>query len=110
MTTPKEIQAVLDRARAIEIAAYIQRRNKRRPDAQATLAIICTRFRLNQTEVKRIIDSVEYLDLSNFAYKPPADDSWAAQMLAAWHPQWWEDAPDGKRLVVVIEADSGPRP
>lgn len=101
--TPLDIQRVLDQARAKEVAAYIQRRNKQRPDAQATLRVICARFRLNQTEVKRIIDSVEYLRLSNFAYKPPADNSWGSQMLAAWHPQWWEDAPDGKRLVVVID-------
>lgn len=106
MQTPPNIQIVLDKAKAKEIAAYIERRNKERPDSKATLNVVCTRFRLNHTDALRIIDSVDFLTLSEFAYKPPPKNSdvWADHMIAAWFPQVWPDAPKGKRLVSIIGA------
>lgn len=102
MQAPPEIQKILDQGKAEEIAGYIERRNTRRPDARATLSTVCTRFRINQAEAKRIIDSVDFLVLSDFAYKS-VGETWAEINASAWYPQLWEDAPDGKRLVMVIK-------
>lgn len=104
-----EIQRILDRAKAIEVRGYIERRNRLHPHSKATLRLVCDRFKLRQGEIKRVIDSVDYLVLSSFAYVDPTNESWGEQMIAAWWPQVIEpgQVPDGKRLVMILE-DSAP--
>ncbi len=108
MTCPPAIQKVLDVGKAKEIAAYIERRNKRQPTALTTLNRVCQRFKLNQMIIKRIIDSVDFLVLSHFAYVDHQDKnetSWGKIMVARLYPQLVEqgDVPDGERLVMVID-------
>jgi len=101
MQTPPRIQKVLDQMKAEEIAAYIERRNESRPDALATLNTICTRFRMNHAEVIRIIENSDLLTLSEFAYKPAESKEWSKQLLAAWFPEFWPEAPSGRKLVMA---------
>lgn len=98
------IQMVLDKAKAREIADYINSRNGKQPQNLTTLKNVCRRFGLNQTDAKRIIESVDFLTVSDFAYKPPRKGAGFGETLAAaFHPTIWEDAPDSKRLVVVLD-------
>jgi hypothetical protein len=106
MKTPDHIQRVLDKGKAQEIAEYVRKKNRKSLYHYATLRDVCVRFRLNQTDAKRIIDSVDFLYLSDLAYKPPRKGATFGQaLMASWHPTIWEDAPDGSKLVSVIDPE-----
>jgi hypothetical protein len=98
------VQSVLDKYHAEQIAAYVSRRNKNYPRNLTTLRRICVRFRMRQCDVIRIIDSVDYLILSEFSYAPPKENAtWGEAMVATWFPGINPDAPFGNRLVSVID-------
>lgn len=103
METPHEIQVVLDKMHAEEIAAYIIRRNKKHPGRMTNLRHVCVRFRISQQEAKRIFSTCRFLFLSNFAYKPFNGRSFAEGLFAALVPQIWQEAPEGDKLVQVFD-------
>lgn len=104
---PPEIQKVIDRGMAEEIAAYVTRRNDRARTKEATLADVCKRFSINQKTALRIIEgNPDKLMLSEFAYRSASREAeqrqnWGEMLFAAFYPQHWPDAPLGRRLVCV---------
>ncbi len=103
-----KLDDMLDEMRAEDIAAYVRRRNKAHPEYNATLRLVCSRFRLTQAEAMRIIEKSPLLCLSSFAYLPASyDGGFAKAMLAAWFPSYAPDAPVALRLVMVLE-EGGP--
>lgn len=122
VAAPPAVQRVLDRGLAAQFAAYIRRQRERNrfphTGSEVTLAGLCRRFRVSQAVARRVIASVNFLAVSEYAYRPtgghravPLNSRAAAQMLvASFLPQHWTDAPWGLRLVVLLDGEDGVRP
>ena len=104
-----EIAKVLVTLRGEDITAYVRRRKERSRTwghHEATVRDVCRRFRMRQALVVDLVDAVDSLALSNMAYLPPKDTTFAAGMMAQFWPRFaepGEDVPMGSRLVVVID-------
>jgi hypothetical protein len=103
---PSEVQAVLDRAKAREIAEYVKARDKRNPHSLTTLLNVCRRFKISQAEVERIFKSVDFIVISSFAYEPPGPDASSGEKwAAAFVPRLWKNAPASSRLITVLDEE-----
>lgn len=90
---------------AKEFVKYITKRNAS-AQYRTTLADVCKRFRFKQKEAIDIISYSDNLILTDLAYVPVnADDNFGTAMLKSWHPQIWEDAPSGSRIVAATDWD-----
>lgn len=106
MKPPPEVQAVLDRHKAREIANYVKARDKRNPHRLTTLLNVCRRFKISQAEVKRIFESVDFVVISSMAYEPPGPDASSGEKwAAAFVPRPWKNAPASSRLITVLDED-----
>ena len=109
---PDEIQRVIDRGKIKEIVGYIERRNSRDDlRKQTTLRQVCVRFRLNQTEVIRLIEASYklrepggiWLSLSDLAYWARGGEAEGfARLVREWFPVFDDSAPLACRIIVVM--------
>lgn len=110
----KEIRLALARGYAADIRAYVERRLAKSKPKQPTVADICRRFMLSQADAVFCIEQGgNGLVVSSFAYIPPPKEQrdgsqgWGKVLLHTFHPQLAEDAPVGRRVVMIIDEVDG---